>query len=85
MSPPPQILEEITLRGYSSHCMSNSSLYDAAYTVYRRSSQCASVMSEISPTLCQDSFLSLLKYNVQLAVTSTKKMATTTPEKLLQN
>ena len=82
---PTNILEEITLMGHISHCTPNSSLYDAAHTVYERRSQCASVLSEISPTLCEDSFLSLLKSNVQLTATSTKKVAGTTAEKLVQN
>ena len=80
---PTQILEDITLRGHSSHCTPNSSLRDVAHTVYERSSQCASVLSEISPTLCEDSFLALLESNVQLAATSTKKVARTTTEKLV--
>ena len=42
---PTKILEEITLRGHSSHCTPNYSLHDAAHSVYERSSQCASVLS----------------------------------------
>ena len=82
---PTNILEEITLRGYSSHCTFNSSLHNTVRTVFERHSQCASTLSEIPPTLCEDSFLDLLKSNVQLAAASTKKVARSTAEKLVQN
>ena len=82
---PTKLLEEITLRGDSSHCTPNSSLHDAAHTVYERISQCVIVLLEILPTLCEDSFLFLLKSNVQLAATRTKKVARTTAEKVVQN
>ena len=62
-----------------------SSLYEAAHTAYKRNSQCASILSEISPTLCDDSFLSMLKSNVQVAFSSTKGSSESTVNKLAQN
>ena len=59
-------------RGHSAPSNFNTSTAFNAHTVYARHSQCASVLSEISPTLCEDSFLSLLQSNVQVAFSSTK-------------
>ena len=42
----------------------NTSLHLAATTVYCRNSQCSSILSEISPTLYEDSFLNLRTSNV---------------------
>ena len=59
-------------RGHSAPSNFNTSMAFNAHTVYERHTQCASVLSEISPTLCDDSFLSLLQSNVQVAFSSTK-------------
>ena len=67
-----QILAGPTDRGPSTSSGHSSFNYDAAHTVYERHSQCASILSEISPTLCDDSFLSMIFSNVQVAFTSTK-------------
>ena len=63
------ILEGVHKWGHSAHGSFpldtlNTSLYLAATTVYYRNSQCSSILSEISPTLCEDSFLNLLTSNV---------------------
>ena len=61
------------------------SLYDKAHTVYERHSQCTSVLSEISPTLCNVSFLGMLQSNVMVAFSSTKGSSDFTIHKLAQN
>jgi len=57
----------------------------APNTVYARSSECSSVLSEISPTLCDDSFLSLLQSNVQVSFNSTKGSSEKAINQLVQN
>ena len=59
-------------RGHSALSSLQTSMAHAAHTVYERHSQCASVLSEISPLLNDDTFLSMLQSNVQVAVSSTK-------------
>ena len=56
-----------------------------AYTVYNRISQCSSVLLEISPTLCVNSFLGMLQSNVQIAYASTKDSTKSAAETLVQN
>ena len=51
-------------RGHSAPSTLNTSMQQATNTVYERHSQCSGVLTEISPTLCDDTFLSLLKGNV---------------------
>ena len=47
-------------------------MHKSTSTVYERHSQCSAVLSDISPTLCEDSFLTLLKSNVQVTATGTR-------------
>ena len=54
-------------------------------TVYNRVSKCLSVLSEISPTLFDDSFLGIFKSNVQIAYTNTKDSTMSIAETLVQN
>ena len=58
------------------------SLSLSAITVYNRVSQCSSILCDISPTLCEDSFLQSLKDNVHIAFTSTKASTKATAESL---
>ena len=60
-------------------------MYKAATTVYERHSQCSAVLSDISPTLCEDSFLTLLKSNVQVAATSTRNNLDAATNQLVRN
>ena len=69
----------------SSDCTECSSLSSPAYTVYNRISQCSSVLLDISPTLCPDSFLGMLQSNVQIAYTSTKDITKSVTETLVRN
>ena len=63
------ILEGVHEWGYSApgsfpiHTL-NTSLYLAVTTIYCRNRQCSIIISEISPTLCEDCFLNLLTSNV---------------------
>jgi len=51
-----------------------------------RTSKCSAVLTDISNTLCDDSFLQALKDNVQVSsVTSTKRKSGITPEQLARN
>ena len=61
------------------------SLSLSAITVYNRVSQCSSVLCEISPTLCKDSFLKIFKDNVHITFTSTKSSIQVTAESLVKN
>ena len=72
-------------RGHSAPSTFNTSLQQAANTVYERHSQCSGVFTEISPTLCDDTFLSLLKDNVQITFSSTKRSKLSTGELLVKN
>ena len=72
-------------RGLNASSGHAPSFYDAAHTVYERHSQCASVLSEISLTLCDDNFLSLIQSNVQMAFNSTKDSGESAVTKLAQN
>ena len=72
-------------RGHSAPHILVTSMAHAAHTVYARSSQCASVLSEISPTLCDDAFLSLLQSNVQVALNITKGGSENAINQLVQN
>ena len=63
----------------------NTSLHLAATTVYYRNSQCSSILSEISPTLCEDSFLNLLTSNVIVAASSTKNSTESMAQSLVRN
>ena len=79
------ILGNFNDRGHSALTSQNASMYEAAHTVYERHSQCASILSEISPSLCDDSFLSMLKSNVQVAFSSTKNNSQSTVNTLARN
>ena len=72
-------------RGHRALSTLETSMAQAAHTVYERNSQCASVLSEISPTLCDDSFLSMLQSNVQVAFTSTKGNSESAINQLVKN
>ena len=61
------------------------SMAHAANTIYARSSQCSRVLSEISPTLGDDSFLSLLQSNVQVSFYNTKGSSEKAINQLVQN
>ena len=65
-------------------CMSTT-MHDEATTVLDMSSNSSSVLSEMSPVLCDDYFISALKSNVQVSLTSSKKRSGITPEALVQN
>ena len=60
-------------------------MYEAATTVNERHSQCSAVLSEISPTLCEDSFLTLLRSNIHVAVTSTRNSLDAATNQLVRN
>ena len=60
-------------------------MHEATTIVYERHSQCSSVLSDISPTLCADSFLTLLKSNVQVAATSTRNKLDADTNQLVRN
>ena len=54
----------LVLRGHSALKILSISLQDAAHTDMECGSQCASVLLEISPTCCDDSFIAMLKSKV---------------------
>ena len=54
-------------------------------TVYERHSQRASVLSEISPTLCDDSFLIMLQSKVQVTLSSTNGYGKLVIDQLVKN
>ena len=60
-------------------------MHEATTIVYERHSQCSAVLSDISPTLCADSFLTLLKSNVQVAATSTRNNLDAATNQLVRN
>ena len=72
-------------RGHSAPSTFNNSLQQAANTVYERHSQCSGVLTEISPTLCDDTFLSLLKGNVQITFSSTNGSTLSAAQLLVRN
>ena len=64
--------ESLNIEHYNKHsvlCELSVSMLEA-YVVYERGSQCSSILSEISPSLCDDMFISMLESNVLLAPTS---------------
>ena len=63
----------------------SSSLQGAATTVLNMSTNSSSVLSEMSPILNDDYFISALRSNVQVSLTSSKKRSGITPEALVQN
>ena len=60
-------------------------MHKSTSTVYERHSQCSAVLSDISPTLCEDIFLTLLKSNVQVAATNTRNNLNAATNQLVKN
>ena len=70
--------------GQSTLSSLETSMAHATHTVYERHSQCPSVHSEISPLLCEDSFLGMLQSNAQVAFIGTKGYGVSAIDKLVK-
>lgn len=64
--------------------MSNT-LYSAATNGLNMSSNCSSMISKMSPVVCDDCYIATLRSNVQVSLMTNKKRSGITLEALVQN